>query len=117
MIPHRTLLDSSDSYYSLASYVNVEYLLWVNRFNHPPYINDYFYCNVLGPRLQWSLNVESLIGFHLNNVGRAIVSMGQNYNYTTTLNHHMKLKGSNRIYLPLYGLSLLRKDKVKILMA
>ena len=79
-----------------ASFVNVEYLLRVNRFNHSTYIDDYFYCNALGPSLQWALNGESLIGFRLNEVGRAVVSMGQNYSYTTTLLSSHEIEGQQQ---------------------
>ena len=78
------ILDMTNCY-GLSTYVNIEYLRRDNRFNHSSYIDYYFSCNTIGPTLQWALNEESLIGYGLDDVGRAVVSMGQNFNYTTTL--------------------------------
>ena len=71
--------------YGLSTYVNIEYLRRVNRLNRSSYIDYYFSCNTIGPTLQWALNEESLIGYGLDDVGRAVVSMRENFNYTTTL--------------------------------
>ena len=67
------------------SFVNVEYLLRKNRFNNSSYIDYYFNCSVLGPRLTWALNQESLVGYPLKQADQVVVSTVQNFSYVTTL--------------------------------
>ena len=69
----------------LQNFINVEYLLRVNRLNNLSYNDYYFICNAVGPTLKWAFNEESLIGYSVDEVGRTLVSAGQNFNYTSTL--------------------------------
>ena len=81
-----TLILEGSFTFGLQNFINVEYLLRVNRLNNLSYNDYYFVCNGVGSTLLWESHEESLIGFSaVDDVGEAVVSTGQNFNYTSTL--------------------------------
>ncbi len=65
--------------------INVKYLKRVERLMPPDIIDNYFLCSAMGEVIQWGINSTSLGGYGKNEVGNAVASSKNDYNFTTTL--------------------------------
>ena len=87
--------------YGSPSYVSIEYLIRVNRFNNSSYIDYYFSCNTLSSMIKWGLNEQTLAGFssEYDKVGKAVESMKRNFNYTAMLLSSRQIPGQTHAML------------------
>ena len=85
--------------YGTPSYISIENLIRVNRFNNSSWIDHYFSCNTIGPMIKWGLNEQTLAGFSLDEVGKAVTSMEQNFDYTAALLSSRRIPGQTHAML------------------
>ena len=85
--------------YGYPSYVGIDNLIQVNRFSNSSCIDYYFSCNTFGPMIKWGLNEQTLAGFSLDEVGKTVRSMEQNFDYTATLLSSLRIPGQTHAML------------------
>ncbi len=67
------------------SFVQVKYLKRIERFNESVITDYYFSCHIEGLEVQWGVNGSSLGGYVSSDVGTAVVSESNEFNFTTSL--------------------------------
>ncbi len=76
--------------------VTLEFVRGVHRLDTREYIDYYFYCNIKGKFLHWHYEDESLTVFLPYDVGRSLVNVRPNYEYTATLLSSQPADNNNR---------------------